>query len=95
MQMYATTSRSGVVITSTLTQTVHIVDDEESIRTSLSRLLSAAGIPSQAFRSGDEYLDHGPQVAAGCLLLDLSMPGCTGLELQEKLSEAGRHLPVS
>lgn len=94
MQMYATTSRSGLVITSTLTQTVHIVDDEESIRTSLGRLLSAAGIPSQAFRSGDEYLDHGPQVAAGCLLLDLSMPGCTGLELQEKLTEAGRHLPV-
>jgi FixJ family two-component response regulator len=92
--MYATNSRPGVVAVQALTQTVHIVDDEESIRTSLTRLLTVAGIPSKAFRSAEEYIATCPPLAAGCVLLDLSMPGCTGLELQEKLSQTGRVLPI-
>ena len=92
--MYAMNSRSGLVSVPALTQTVYVVDDEESIRTSLSRLLTAAGIPSKTFRSADDYIATGPTLAAGCVLLDLSMPGCTGLELQEKLSQAGRALPI-
>jgi RNA polymerase sigma factor (sigma-70 family) len=92
--MYAMNSRSGLVVVPAQTQTVHVVDDEESIRTSLTRLLTAAGIPSKTFRSADEYIANCPALATGCVLLDLSMPGCTGLELQEKLSQAGRSLPI-
>src|SRR3954466_904489 len=92
--MYAMNSRPGLVAIPALTQTVHIVDDEESIRTSLFRLLTVAGIAVKTYCSGDEYLATGPAVAAGCVLLDLSMPGCTGLELQEKLRQAGRSLPI-
>jgi len=91
--MLYTNSRSGLTV-SALTQTVYIVDDEESIRTSLSRLLTAAGIPCQAFSSADAYVETGPQVAAGCLLLDLTMPGCSGLKLQERLARTERALPV-
>jgi RNA polymerase sigma factor (sigma-70 family) len=91
--MYATNSRSGITVPA-LTQTVHIVDDEESIRTSLSRLLTASGIPCKTYRSGDEFVAECPAITAGCVLLDLSMPGCTGLELQEKLSRSGRTLPI-
>jgi FixJ family two-component response regulator len=71
-----------------------VVDDEESIRTSLCRLLSAAGIPCKVYRSAEEFISASPAAAAGCVLLDLSMPGCTGLELQEKLSQTGRVLPI-
>src|SRR5262245_17674292 len=92
--MHTLHSRPRMVSVSALTPTVHIVDDEESIRTSLSRLLTAAGIPSQTFRSADEYIENGPPVAAGCVLLDLSMPGCSGLELQERLGRTGRALPI-
>jgi FixJ family two-component response regulator len=91
--MYAN-SKSGVVVVPAQTQTVHIVDDEESIRTSLSRLLNAAGIPSKTFRSAEDYIANCPPHATGCVLLDLSLPGCTGLELQEKLRQAGRALPI-
>lgn len=87
-------SKSGVVVVPALTQTVHVVDDEESIRTSLSRLLSAAGIPSKAYRSAEDYIATCPAHATGCVLLDLSLPGWTGLELQEKLRQAGRALPI-
>ena len=92
--MYAMNSRSGLVVVSALTPTVHVVDDEESIRTSLSRLLTAAGIPAKTYRSADEYIATCPPQAAGCVLLDLSMPGCTGLELQEKLGAGSRALPI-
>jgi len=92
--MYAMNSKPGVVVVQAPTQTVHIVDDEESIRTSLSRLLTAAGIPSKAYRSAEDYIATCPPHATGCVLLDLSLPGCTGLELQEKLRQSGRALPI-
>jgi FixJ family two-component response regulator len=87
-------SLGSSALSSTTVQTVYIVDDDLSIRTSLGRILAAAGIPTAAFASADDYFENGPDVVAGCLLLDLSMPGCTGLELQEKLRRAGRNLPV-
>jgi RNA polymerase sigma factor (sigma-70 family) len=91
--MYAN-SKPGAAVAPVQTQTVHIVDDEESIRTSLTRLLTAAGIPSQTYRSAEDYISSCPVHATGCVLLDLSLPGCTGLELQEKLQQAGRALPI-
>lgn len=70
--------------------TVCVVDDEESVRKALIRLLTAEGFEAKGFASPDEYLkQHDPQTP-GCLVLDVAMPGCTGLDLQEALAAAGR-----
>jgi RNA polymerase sigma factor (sigma-70 family) len=92
--MLMMTSKPGSVTINVLTPTVYVVDDDDSIRTSLSRLLTAAGIPVRTFPSADDFLERCPANVAGCLLLDLSMPGCSGLELQERLAELDRLLPV-
>jgi FixJ family two-component response regulator len=79
---------------SSAVQTVYVVDDDDSMRRSLCRLLEAAGFPVVEFASATEFLDSNTMNAAGCVLLDLSMPGFSGLELQEILVRTGRSLPV-
>ncbi len=72
---------------------VHIVDDDESFRTSMTRLLRAAGYATRAYGSGPEFLEHfepGP----GCLILDVHMPGMTGLDLYRALSTRSDIPPV-
>jgi FixJ family two-component response regulator len=76
-------------------RTVHIVDDDKSLRTALSRLLRAAGFEVRVYASAGEYLiaetaNDGP----GCLLLDVAMPGPSGLELQEALARREHALPI-
>ena len=74
--------------------TVCVVDDEEAVRKALLRLLKAEGFDAKGFASPDEYLkQHDPQTP-GCLVLDVAMPGCTGLELQEALAAAGRERSI-
>jgi len=73
---------------------VHLVDDDDSLRAALQRLLSAAGYRVQAYASAGEFLLDPPADAPGCLLLDLRMPGPSGLELQEALDRHGIRLPV-
>jgi len=73
--------------------TVHVVDDDDAIRDSLSVLLSAAGFEVAAYPSAEAFLTaptHGP----GCVLIDVRMPGMGGLELQEELARRGRRIPV-
>jgi FixJ family two-component response regulator len=74
--------------------TVFIVDDDASFLTSASRLLRAAGYAVQAFESAREFLDQLPPAAAGCVVTDLQMPGCDGLELQAALAQSANPLPV-
>jgi len=72
--------------------TVHIVDDDASWRTSAARLLSAAGYRVVPYESAEQFLETSGLDAPGCVLLDLRMPGLTGLQLQQRL---GQHaLPV-
>lgn len=74
--------------------TVFVVDDESSVRKAICRLLASAGFASVSCASADEFLaDHDP-AQPGCLLLDLSMPGLNGLELQQALRTRGSLLPV-
>lgn len=73
---------------------VHIVDDDESLRTALQRQLMAAGHRVRTYASAGEFLLAPPADAPGCLLLDLAMPGPSGLELQEALGRHGIRLPV-
>lgn len=73
---------------------IHIVDDDWSFRTAVGRLLSASGYGIALYASGEELLAQLPGKALGCVLLDLDMPGLSGLALQEKLSEIAPLLPV-
>jgi FixJ family two-component response regulator len=73
---------------------VHVVDDDESLRTALLRLLGAAGFEARGYAStGDFLLNRGPD-RHGCILLDMRMPGPSGLELHAALEQQGIALPV-
>jgi len=73
---------------------VFIVDDDPSVRKALGRILSASGLDTVTFGSGDEFLARFDPDAPGCVVLDLEMPGLGGLELQHTLVERGANLPV-
>jgi FixJ family two-component response regulator len=76
------------------TPLVHVVDDDESLRTSLLRLLRAAGFEACGYGSTGDFLLHPLPDRPGCVLLDLRMPGPSGLELQAALQRQGVALPV-
>lgn len=73
---------------------VHIVDDDDSFRTSLIRLLSVSGLPSVGYRCAGEYLLAPPADELSCLILDMCMPGPSGLELLDALSQRESAPPV-
>ena len=66
--------------------TVFVVDDDPAMRESLRWLIESAGLPVETYGGAQEFLDAGMFNKPGCLLLDVRMPGMTGLELQEKLA---------
>jgi len=70
-------------------KTVHIVDDDVSIRKALARLLRSQGYMVEAFASAEEFLESGVAAQTNCLILDMRMTGMSGLELQEKLLARG------
>jgi FixJ family two-component response regulator len=73
---------------------VYVVDDDDSFRTAISRMLRASGYDVKAYPSaGDFLMDSSPR-ESGCIVLDLHMPGPSGLELQEAMSKRGDSLPV-
>lgn len=72
--------------------TVHIVDDDEAIRDSLSLLLGSVGFPVATYPSAEAFLTVAPQ--GGCLIIDVRMPGMGGIELQQELVRRGRRIPV-
>jgi len=74
--------------------TVYLVDDDSAVLRGLGRLLAAAGMKVAAFDSPREFLERFDPSAPGCLVLDLAMPGLTGLELQKALAAKGRELPI-
>lgn len=76
------------------TPLIHVIDDDESLRTALLRLLTAAGFEVCAHASTGDFLMQPPPDRPGCLLLDLSMPGPSGLDLQEALQRQGVTLPI-
>jgi FixJ family two-component response regulator len=73
---------------------VYIVDDDESVREALSSLARSVGLRVQTFASAQEFLSHARSDAPACLVLDVRMPGLSGLELQRMLVEAGQALPI-
>jgi FixJ family two-component response regulator len=75
-------------------QTVFVVDDEPAVTKALSRLFKSSGYRTRAFGSAQEFMDQYTSGAAGCLVLDISMPGMTGLDLQRWLAASGGTLPI-
>ncbi len=75
-------------------ETVFVVDDDEAIRKSLRRMMEAVGLRVETFEHAQAFLDGFDRSKPGCLILDIKMPGMTGLDLQEKLAENGRNIPV-
>lgn len=76
------------------TPAVHIVDDDDAIRDALLWLFQSRGVNARAWNSAESMLAACTDAMRGCLLLDVRMPGMSGLELQRKLQELGIMLPV-
>lgn len=73
---------------------VHIVDDDESVRKGLSRLMRSAGIESHAYASPESFLAEIHNEGHACILMDITMPRMSGLELGARLRENGITLPM-
>jgi two-component system response regulator FixJ len=74
--------------------TVFVVDDDEGVRNSLRFLLKSVGLPARALASAGEFLEGYQPSQPGCLVLDVRMPGMSGLELQQQLNLRGAVIPV-
>lgn len=73
---------------------VHVVDDDEAMRESLRVLLKSANVPVKTYISAEDFVDSANSTVRGCLLLDVSMPGMSGLELQKIINTKKMPLPV-
>ena len=73
---------------------VSIVDDDLSVRRSTRRLLRSHGFRVEAFASAEEFLTSGLAEETACLILDLRMPGMNGLQLQRRLAEGSKPIPI-
>jgi FixJ family two-component response regulator len=74
--------------------TVFVIDDDAEMRASIQGLLKAADLPSQAFGTAEEFLSNVEPDGPSCLVLDVTLPGVSGLELQRKLADAGVRIPI-
>jgi FixJ family two-component response regulator len=75
-------------------EVVFVVDDDASMRDAISRLLNAVGLTVQTFSSAKEFLNRKLPDVAGCVVLDVRLPGLSGLDLQREMVERGIHIPV-
>jgi FixJ family two-component response regulator len=74
--------------------TVYLVDDDAGVLKALSRLLRAKGYEVKSYVSPQEFLEQHDPAVSGCAVLDVSMPGLDGLELQQALTAGGSHRPI-
>ena len=73
---------------------IAIVDDDASVRNSTRRLLQSTGLQAEAFASAEDFLQSGRLDEMACVILDMRMPGMSGLEMQQRLIETGRPIPI-
>ena len=76
------------------TGVITIVDDDEPLREALGSVLKAAGFVTDAFASAEEFLDSPQRSKTSCLILDVRLPGMSGIELQRRLLDANSDIPV-
>jgi len=73
---------------------VYVLDDDAAVRESLDSLIRSIGVGVQTFASAHDFLRSEPPDAPGCLVLDVRLPGLSGLEVQREMANAGIHLPI-
>jgi len=73
---------------------IYVVDDDDAVRDALSALLKSVGLEVETFASPHAFLERFDTALAGCLVLDIRMPGMSGLELQQRLNELNSVLPI-
>lgn len=73
---------------------IAVVEDEEMVRTALERLLKTEGYTVAGFASAEAFLSSRPQLEVRCLIVDVRMPGTSGLDLQSRLNDEGDLIPV-
>jgi two-component system response regulator FixJ len=73
---------------------VFVVDDDDSVRDAIGMLLESVDLNYRSFASAKEFLEFYENDIGGCLVLDIRMPGMSGLELQERLANSGRNVPI-
>ena len=73
---------------------VYVIDDDEAVRELLSFLFKSAGLAARTYESATSFLNHLPQVKAGCIVTDVRMPGLSGLDLLRRLKELHSAVPV-
>ena len=73
---------------------VVVVDDDESVRQSLKNLVGSVGLRAEAFGSAQEFLRSNLRNVPGCLVLDVRLPGLSGLDLQKRMADAGIEIPI-
>lgn len=77
-----------------LNYTIYIVDDNPAVRDAIRFLVKQVGLTPKVFSSAQEFLDYFSPEMRGCLVLDIRMPGMSGLDLQEQLTSLGAHIPI-
>ena len=77
-----------------MSDTVFVIDDDESIREALKSLIRSVGLGVEAFASAHDFLQSKRPDVPSCLILDVRMPGLSGLDLQRDLTEANIHIPI-
>ena len=73
---------------------IYLVDDDESVRKAMSRLLKASGFVVRSYDSALAFLADAPMLTGACLLLDIRMPGMTGLQLVKRMVDSGMDIPT-
>lgn len=91
---YSRDSADSFRVTAAAKQSVFLVDDDEAVRASLELLLASCGLDVQAFASAESFLDYYDADYRGCLLLDIRLPGMSGLALQDAMLASGFALPI-
>jgi FixJ family two-component response regulator len=81
-------------MSSTVSASVFIVDDDAEVRAAMQRLLKTVGLHAEAFASAKDFLQRSMPQGPSCLILDVRLPGMSGLDVQRKLLAAGINLPI-
>jgi FixJ family two-component response regulator len=81
-------------MSSTAPATVFVIDDDGDVRASIQRLLKTVGLRGEAFASAQDFLQRNMPEGPSCLILDIRLPGMSGLEAQRKLIDAGLSIPI-
>ncbi len=79
---------------STASPTVYVIDDDQAVRESLQWLIESVGLNVQTYENANALLQECEEIRSGCLVVDIRLPGMSGLDLQDRLQAEGCHLPV-